>query len=103
METTQNRQVDKDQQAANHSLKKSLAIATVAVSLGIALGVDVVDVLAGEGPGSPPTRALSRQDKDLVSKQHKDVSQIQQSTRQSINQSKQIKIDSHLSQTIYGK
>lgn len=65
--------------------------------------MNVADVLAAEGPGSPPPSALSRQDKDLVSKQIKDMNQIQQSMPQTNIQSKQIKIDSQAPQMILGK
>jgi hypothetical protein len=104
METTNNQQFDKDAQPANHSLKKSLVIATVAASLGMALGVNVGDVLAADlRMDSPPPSALSRQDKDLVSKQHKDATQLQQSTQQKVNQSKQLKINTQTPQAVYGK
>lgn len=110
METTQKQQMDKDRKAANQSLKKSLAIATVAASLGIALGVNVADALAVDVQvGSPPIPTsrqdkdlISRQDKDLISKQIKDANQIQQTMPQTSTQSKQIKIDSQAPQVILG-
>jgi hypothetical protein len=43
------------------SVKKYLAVATMAASLGVSLGVAVVDALAAEGPASPPMQ--SRQGK----------------------------------------
>ena len=73
------------------SLKKNLAVATVAASLGVSLGVPVADVLAAnERLSSPPT--LSRQDKDTIVSEQMKVS----------NQGKlsnQIKIDTQIPQS----
>jgi len=81
--------------SAGRSLKKNLAVATMAASLGVSLGVPVADVLAAnERLDSPP--ALSRQDKDNNALEQKKVS----------NQGKfsnQIKIDTQLPQTKIGK
>jgi len=81
--------------SAGRSLKKNLAVATMAASLGVSLGVPVADVLAAnERLDSPP--ALSRQDKDNNALEQKKVS----------NQGKfsnQIKIDTQLPQTKVGK
>jgi Na+/glutamate symporter len=80
---------------AGRSLKKNLAVATMAASLGVSLGVPVADVLAAnERLDSPP--ALSRQDKDKIVSDQKKVS----------NQGKfsnQIKIDTQMPQTKIGK
>lgn len=103
MDGTNNNQNDKAAPPAQRSLKKSLALATVAASLGLALGVNVADVLAAEKQLSSPPNALSRQDKWIVVEQHKDATKVQQSTQQKINQSKQIKIDAQTPQTLYGK
>ena len=81
--------------SAGRSLKKNLAVATMAASLGVSLWVPVADVLAAnERLDSPP--ALSRQDKDNNALEQKKVS----------NQGKfsnQIKIDTQLPQTKVGK
>ena len=103
MDETKHIQTDKEASTAHRSLKKSLALATVAASLGMALGVNVADVLAAEKQLSSPPNALSRQDKDIVVKQHKDTTQIQQSTQQKLNQSKQMKLDTQTPQNLYGK
>lgn len=80
---------------ASRSLKKNLAVATMAASLGVSLGVPVADVLAAnERLNLPP--ALSRQDKDNIAVEQKKIS----------NQGKfsnQIKIDTQLPQTKIGK
>lgn len=103
MDGTKNNRTSKETQAVPGSLKKSLALATVAASLGMALGVNVADVLAVEKELSSPPKTLSRQDKDIVVKQHKEPTQIQQSTQQKVNQSKQMKVDTQIPQTLYGK
>lgn len=101
MATPKNEHQPNHAQPASGTLKKSLAVATVAASLGIALGVNVGDVLAADlRLDSPPPNALSRQDKDVISKQHKDTTQLQQSTQQKINQSKQIKLNTQTPQTL---
>jgi hypothetical protein len=110
METTEKKEMGKDKQTDNLSLKKSLAIATVAASLGIALGVNMDAALAADiQTGSPPIPTsrqdkdlISRQDKDLISKQIKDANQIQQSMPQTNTQSNQIKIDNQAPQIIPG-
>lgn len=103
MDETKNNQTGQDAPYAHRSLKKSLALATVAASLGMALGVNVADVMAVEKELSSPPKTLSRQDKDIVVKQHKEPAQIQQSTQQKVNQSKQMKVDTQPPQTLYGK
>lgn len=71
---------------SGRSLKKNLAIATVAASLGMSLGVPVCDVLAaGDKLNGPP--AYSRQDKFKASSQIKD----KRSSQVKIKQSSQIK------------
>lgn len=105
MSEPNNKQEQHEASTVGHSLKKHLAVATVAASLGVALGVNVGDVLAAETQLSSPPNAVSRQDKWNVSNQHKDTIQ-QQSTQQKINQSnqsKQIKIDNQAPQTMYGR
>jgi hypothetical protein len=105
MSEPNNKQEQYATQTVGHSLKKHLAVATVAASLGVALGVNVGEVLAAETQLSSPPNAVSRQDKWNVSNQHKDTIQ-KQSTQQKINQSnqsKQIKIDTPTPQTMYGK
>lgn len=106
MSEPKNRQGQHEAPTVGHALKKHLAVATVAASLGVALGVNVGEVLAAETQLSSPPNAVSRQDKWNVSNQHKDTIQHQQSTQQKINQSnqsKQIKIDNQVPQTLYGR
>lgn len=105
MSEPNNKQEQHEASTVGHALKKHLAVATVAASLGVALGVNVGDVLAAETQLSSPPNAVSRQDKWNVSNQHKDTIQ-QQSTQQKINQSnqsKQIKIDNQAPQTMFGR
>lgn len=102
MKAPKNAHAQNEPPSGGHSLTKNLAVATVAASLGIALGVNVGDVLAAEKRlDSPPN--ISRQDKDMVSKQLKDTNQVQQSTQQKVNQSKQTKINTQTPQTMIGK
>ncbi len=84
-----------DQKKSGVSFKKNLAVAAIAASLGVSLGVPVSDVLAaGEKLSSPP--GYSRQDKFNQSSQIKDrqSSQIKyqgQSSQFKDRQSTQIK------------
>ncbi len=98
MSEPKNQQEQHETATVGQSLKKHLAVATVAASLGVALGVNVAEVLAAETQLSSPPNAVSRQDKDTI--------QQQQSTQQKINQSKQskqIKIDNQAPPTMYGR
>lgn len=54
-----------ESKSRKQSLKKNLAIATMAASLGVSLGVPVGDVLADDVRSSSPP-GYSRQDKDNV-------------------------------------
>lgn len=54
-----------DDKKSGHSLKKNLAVAAVAASLGLSLGVPVSDALANEKMDSPP--GYSVRDKKNVS------------------------------------
>lgn len=55
-----------EQNPTGRSLKQNLAVATVAASLGVSLGVQAGEALAADiGSGSPPS-PLSRQDKDRM-------------------------------------
>ncbi|MHB8111130.1 MAG: hypothetical protein ACYDHW_13990 [Syntrophorhabdaceae bacterium] len=71
-----------EKNAAGRSIHKYLAIATMAASLGVSLGVPVVDALA-DGPGSPPAygKVQSDQTKIKNSKQFKESSQYKESTQ----------------------
>ncbi len=99
----------KDQKASGGSFKKNLAVATIAASLGVSLGVPVGEVLAaGNNLSSPP--GYSRQDKQNAastsmksnqlkfkqSGQIKDAQKQKQSTQMKINapkQSSQVKLN----------
>lgn len=81
-------------QPAGCSLQKSLAMATLAASLGMALGVDVEGALAAERQLYQTPNEISRQHKMLESNQMKDTTnQVQQSQQHKIDQSRQIKLD----------
>lgn len=72
-------QTSNTESMAGRPLNKYLAIATMAASLGVSLGVPVVEVLASEGPGSPPSVSLQLK-KDALGQ-----------TKQTVEQSKQFK------------
>ena len=76
------KQLSDEKNTAGRSINKYLAVAAMAASLGVSLGVTVVDALA-DGPGSPP--AYSKQGKfksqtdpsnKIGSQQFKESSQI---------------------------
>lgn len=69
------------QTSGDRSLNKYLAIATMAASLGISLGVPVVEVLASEGPGSPPSssRQLKMDTRDQTNPAAKQSKQYKES------------------------
>jgi len=79
-----------EQKPSGRSLKKNLAIAAVAASLGVSLGVPVGDVFAAGKPNSPP--GYSRQDKQATQIKDKQSNQIKrQSSQIKDRQSSQIK------------
>ncbi len=62
---TRNTEPPDEKKATGNSFRKNLAVATVAASLGVSLGVPVGEVLAaGNNLGNPP--GYSRQDKQNV-------------------------------------
>ena len=72
------------------SITKYLAVATMAASLGVSLGVPVVDALAADGPGSPPAyskqgkfKSQTDQEKVRGSKQYKESNQLKLQQKQS--------------------
>ncbi len=76
------------------SLSKNLAVAAVAASLGVSLGVAVEDVLAAE-PKLNAVPAASNQHKDKISsKQIKLTTQPNVSNQGKFHNSKQIKLGS---------
>ena len=76
------------------SFKKNLAIATMAASLGVSLGVPVGDVLADDARSSSPP-GYSRQDKDNVAAgQLKGSNQVKIDSVQGKFKSNQVKIES---------
>lgn len=86
------------QKPSGRSLKKNLAIATLAASLGVSLGVAVGDVLAAnEKLNSPPT--FSQQDKDNVaSEQTKISNQTKLSNQHKDKASSQVKLNTQRQQ-----
>jgi hypothetical protein len=71
-----------EKKAGGRSIHKYLAVVTMAASLGVSLGVPVVDALA-DGPASPPAQGKiqSNQVKIKDSKQFKESSQLKESTQ----------------------
>ena len=100
MEETRKQPLQNDPPVSGRSLKKDLAVAAMAASLGISLGVPVSDVLAAtESMSSPPT-LVSRQDKHkAASAQTKLSTQSKLSTQVKQPQSSQIKLNTQLPQT----
>jgi len=104
MDATANKHVAAKQQPAPPSLKKNLAVAAMAASLGVALGVPVGDVLAANTELQSPPTPISRQDKDRVtSEQSKLSTQSKLSNQMKQGQSSQLKFNTQTPQTTTGK
>lgn len=95
MAAPKNNPVQSEKRSTGCSLQKSLAMATLAASLGMALGVNVEDTLAAESQRYPSPNEISRQHKLIESNQVKNTNQnqMQQSRQHKIDQSRQIKLD----------
>ena len=96
MKSKKSKDITKKQNQPGRSLKKNLAIAAVAASLGVSLGVPVKDVLAVEEQLANQPEYSSAQDKQNISAgQHKENS-IQQklNSKQGKIESKQDKLKS---------
>lgn len=85
-------QTSDTEKTAGRSLNKYLAIATMAASLGVSLGVPVVDVLASEGPGSPPSSSRQLK-KDAAGQTNKAANQSKQFKESNQGKFKQQKVD----------
>lgn len=98
MESTTQKQSPDEQKPSGRSLKKNLAIATLAASLGVSLGVAVGDVLAAnENLNGPPT--YSRQGKhNVASEQTKMSNQSKMSNQIKDKSSSQIKLNTQRQQ-----
>jgi hypothetical protein len=98
MESAPQKHAHGNETPSDCSLNKKLAIAAIAASLGVSLGVPVGDVVAaGEKMDSPPS--YSRQHKDSVaSGQIKSSKQVKLKNQVSQKQSSQIKIDNQTQQ-----
>lgn len=81
----------------SRSINKYVAIATMAASLGVSLGVAVVDAVAAEGYGSPPENRLPPSSKSqkiqgqsnqikMGSHQYKESNQLKGSNQLKYNQ-----------------
>ena len=77
MESTSQKQTPNDKKNAGHSLKKKLAIATMAASLGVSLGVPVADVMAADANLQNPPGVTLQGQQNVASEQLKIKSSVQ--------------------------
>ena len=82
MKTESQKDPRDEKSPGRRSIGKYVAVATMAASLGVSLGVAVVDALAAEGPGSPPANSKQIKIKNQTdrikntgSQQHKESNQ----------------------------
>ena len=96
MKSKKSKHITKKQNQPGRSLKKNLAIAAVAASLGVSLGVPVKDVLAVEEQLASQPEYSAIQDKQNISSEQLKENSLQQKlkSKQDKLKSTQDKIDS---------